>query len=172
MSSASSAASIPQGDGYVVALRGGEVLLASRQAVLDVLRMAQQSHELDGRAGFAPVARRVALIRTLTASLARLDAAAQPIPAPVSAAVSVAVPQRGVVGASVSDDLIDVPQASAVLHLSQRQVVNLAAGLGGFKAGRRWLLPRAVVVDLARERGVFENSTADVVARQTGGDAA
>jgi excisionase family DNA binding protein len=52
-------------------------------------------------------------------------------------------------------DLISVADAADILRLSKRQVQRLAAspgGLGAVRAGRTWMLAKAPVLALAKER--------------------
>ena len=62
--------------------------------------------------------------------------------------------QPGLNGQDPSDRL-SVGEAATILRLSRRQVQRLAAspgGLGAVRVGRAWMLDRAPVLALARER--------------------
>lgn len=131
---------------YAVRLRGGEILLVSPQAVLDVLRSLRQAVTATRQNGYAgAVAPRVEYLLALLADAAEVGG-------PLAASGNAEVPESPDVPTSTPmNDPVTAADAAELLGVGRRQVRNLAEQLEGQRVGGRWVFERATV-DAERRR--------------------
>ena len=130
---------------YAVRLGSGHVLLASPQALLDVLRALQLSTAAGRRQmGLGTPPRVAHLLRLLALELDEHRRAAEH--------GNAEVPPEPVLPTSVEQQHIDVEEAASMLGLTPRQVRNLAPDLGARKVAGVWVLDRDAVAMAAAAR--------------------
>ena len=130
-------------------LGGGNVLLSSRQALLDVLRALQSVREATRRDGWPFPSRVQELVELLAAELEE-----------ISPAGKAEVPPLAVVPVSrLMTDPMTSAEAGAALGVTPRQARNLPA-LQGRLVNGRWVCERTKVEDELRRRTLKPRSSA------------
>ncbi|WP_141561917.1 helix-turn-helix domain-containing protein [Micromonospora sp. WMMA1996] len=130
-------------DAYAVRLGGCRLLLASRQACLDVLRSLQAAVAASDRAGLRPPPRIVTLIAALEAEMQQ----------PSSPGGSAEVPREpGVPGSVLTTEPADTKEAARMLGVTPRQIRNISHRLDGRKVAGSWVFDRDLVAAEAIRR--------------------
>lgn len=131
-------------DAYAVRLAGGNVLLCSSQALLDVLRSLELSLRLSRRDGHPMPARVQHLVRLLEAELAEASTA------PPGTAALPQIPDLP--RSTPLLDPIDTVEVATMLQLKPRQARTVAKARGGRVVAGRLLVERADIADEQRRR--------------------
>lgn len=132
-------------DAYAVRLGGGRLLLASPQAVLDVLRALQHATAAVARDGIRPPVRIAGLVAALAAEL---------VDQPGFDSESAKPPVVGVGSGFAADSGMEIAEVAEVLHVSAQYARYLCRTTftTARQDGRRWLVDRDEVEQLASRR--------------------